>query len=69
MTTTLALVGKLGIAGGFATIWVYSSELFPTVARNRGMGVSSFCARIGSVICPYVASLVSHIETALPVPW
>nr|KAG5711083.1 hypothetical protein BaRGS_004727 [Batillaria attramentaria] len=57
LTVALAMVGKLGIAGAFATIWVYTSELLPTVIRNSGVGASSFCARIGAIISPYIANL------------
>ena len=52
------MIGKLGIAGSFGTIWVFSSELFPTVLRNSGMGASSLFARIGGIIAPYIANLV-----------
>ena len=54
----LAMVGKLGIAGAFAIIWIYSSELFPTVIRNSGMGTSSVCAGLGGVLAPYIANMV-----------
>ncbi|KAK7106961.1 organic cation transporter protein-like isoform X2 [Littorina saxatilis] len=69
-TTALAMIGKLGIAGGFATVWVYTSELFPTLVRNSGMGASSVCARIGGVVCPYVANLSTTIggDTGTAVP-
>ncbi|KAK7107667.1 hypothetical protein V1264_015553 [Littorina saxatilis] len=70
LTVVLAMIGKLGIAGSFATIWVFSSELFPTVIRNSGMGTSSVCARIGGIIAPYIANLGQTIGgdagTAVP---
>ncbi|KAL4223227.1 hypothetical protein ACF0H5_016699 [Mactra antiquata] len=56
-TTILALVGKMGLAGGFATIYVFSAELFPTVVRNAAMGGSSSMARVGGMIAPYIADL------------
>ena len=58
ITVALAMVGKLGIAGAFAIIWIYSSELFPTVIRNSGMGTSSVCAGLGGVLAPYIANMV-----------
>ncbi|KAK7491562.1 hypothetical protein BaRGS_00017201, partial [Batillaria attramentaria] len=61
ITTALAMVGRMGIAGGFATIYLYTSELYPTVVRNSAMGASSFFARIGSVISPYIANLSTMI--------
>ena len=53
------MVGKLGAAAAFAVIYVFSAELYPTVVRNAGMGASSCCARIGGMMAPYIADLVS----------
>ena len=55
----LAMLGKLGISGSFAVIYVFSAELFPTVVRNLGVGVGSMCARVGSLISPFIMMLVS----------
>ena len=41
----------------FPTIYLYSSEVFPTVIRNVGVGLGSVCARIGSMIAPYIATM------------
>lgn len=59
LTTTFAMIGKLGAAAGFSMVYQYSGELFPTVVRNAGMGSSSCMARIGGMIAPYIADLVS----------
>lgn len=53
------MLGKVGIAAGFAVIYVWSAEIYPTVVRNAGMGASSSCARVGGMIAPYIADLVS----------
>ena len=53
------MVGKLGAAAAFAVIYVFSAELYPTIVRNAGMGASSCCARIGGMVAPYIADLVS----------
>ncbi|CAG2257564.1 OCTN [Mytilus edulis] len=55
LTTTLALLGKLFSTAGFATIYIISAEVFPTVIRNAGMGSSSVWARVGGMISPYIA--------------
>ena len=60
ITVVLALIGKCGIAGAFAIIWLYSSEIFPTVMRNSALGTSSVCARIGGIVSPYIANLVNN---------
>ncbi|RUS86172.1 hypothetical protein EGW08_006066 [Elysia chlorotica] len=70
ITLVLSLVGKFGASAGFAVIYVYSAELFPTVMRNSGMGLCSLCARIGGILSPYIADLKDVIGndwgTALP---
>ncbi|XP_066591897.1 organic cation transporter protein-like [Prorops nasuta] len=53
----LATLGLAGMAISFPTIYLYSSEVFPTVVRNAGIGLGSTCARIGSIIAPYIATM------------
>ena len=55
------MIGKLGAAAAFAVIYVFSAELYPTVVRNAGMGASSCCARIGGMVAPYIADIVSLV--------
>ncbi|XP_005098247.1 organic cation transporter protein [Aplysia californica] len=70
ITMVLSMVGKFGASAAFAVIYVFSAELFPTVMRNSGMGLSSFSARIGGVVAPYIADLGDmvdgHFGVALP---
>lgn len=53
------LIGKFSSSCAFGTIYLYTSELFPTTIRNVGVGLSSMNGRIGAIICPYVALLSS----------
>ncbi|KAI4502390.1 hypothetical protein M0802_002302 [Mischocyttarus mexicanus] len=64
-TVYLASIGIAGTAISFPTIYLYSSEIFPTVVRNNGVGVGSVCARLGSIIAPYIATL-GKIQSWLP---
>ncbi|KAK4883226.1 hypothetical protein RN001_006545 [Aquatica leii] len=59
----LGTLGMFGLSVCFPTVYIYSGELYPTVIRNIGVGTSSMCARIGSMLAPYVAGL------ALIEPW
>lgn len=54
------MVAKGFVTVGFSSIYVYTSELFPTEVRNVGVGSASMCARVGGMIAPYMGpSLVS----------
>lgn len=55
----LAFVGKFGIAASFAIIYIFAGELYPTVLRAVGMGMSSMVAGIGLLVAPYLVYLVS----------
>lgn len=70
LTTVLSLAGKFGASAGFAVIYIYSAELFPTVMRTSGIGICSFMARVGGILAPYIGRLndvvKGDIGTALP---
>ncbi|XP_053190354.1 solute carrier family 22 member 6-B [Scomber japonicus] len=59
----LAMVGKFGITASFAVIYVYTAEIFPTVLRQTGIGVSSMFARMGGVLAPIINMLHNHSPT------
>ncbi|XP_076439510.1 organic cation transporter protein-like [Babylonia areolata] len=61
VTTALAMLGKLGISASFTAVYLISAEIFPTVIRNLGMGCSSGCGGIGSILSPYVADLALYV--------
>ena len=54
----LSNLGKLGASSAFSIIYLFSAELYPTVARNSLMGASSMVARLGGIVSPYIAQLV-----------
>lgn len=56
----LASLGLVGMAISFPTIYLYSGEVFPTVVRNVGVGLGSISARIGSMVAPYIATMVIY---------
>lgn len=53
-----SVIAKFFINMAFATIYVFSTELFPTVVRNLGVGSSSAVGRVGSMAAPYLIWLV-----------
>ena len=58
-----ALGGRFCISASFALLYVYSAELFPTVVRNAGMGISSLCARLGGIVTPFIVLSGEHYVT------
>ena len=56
------MVGKLGVSGACNSIYLMTSELYPTGIRNFSLGLASDAARIGSIVCPYVADLVGALS-------
>ena len=50
----LSQLGKFFASIAFAIIYVYAAELYPTVVRSTGMGMSSVMARVGSILAPVV---------------
>lgn len=60
-----AMLGKFCISASFAVLYVYAAELFPTVIRNIGMGVTTVASRIGGILCPFVV-LMGEQSRSLP---
>ena len=60
---TLILVittsGKFAVTTLFNMVYLYTSELYPTSVRAMGLSVSSFFARVGSMLAPLAVDLVS----------
>ncbi|KAL0966420.1 hypothetical protein UPYG_G00295110 [Umbra pygmaea] len=54
LSQALALLGKLGVSGAYGFLYLFSTELIPTMVRSMGLGVASMAARIGSILTPYV---------------
>lgn len=65
LSIVLALIGKFGASAAFGIIYVFSAELFPTVIRNNGIGLSSMIGHAGGVVAPYIATL-SSVNKSLP---
>ncbi|GCB80186.1 hypothetical protein scyTo_0018032 [Scyliorhinus torazame] len=58
--TIMMIIGKSATTAAFTIIYIFSSEVYPTVVRNMGLGACSMASRIGSIISPYFAFLVAH---------
>ena len=60
---TLGCVGVSCVSIVATCNYIYSSELFPTVVRNMGMGACSMSMRMGSMVAPFIANF------AVTIPW
>ena len=54
IVTALALIGKAAVVSCFCIIFLYSSEVFPTVIRTVGVGSCTFFGRLGALLAPQV---------------
>merc|ERR1719184_489952 len=59
----LNLLGRTCAINTLAVCYIYSAEVFPTVVRNIGLGSSSFWARIGPMIAPFIVDLRVYGDT------
>ncbi|XP_042340378.1 solute carrier family 22 member 7-like [Plectropomus leopardus] len=55
--TTVGTLGKMSAEGAFTIVVLYTSELYPTVMRQSGLGYSSFVALIGVSLSPLIMVL------------
>ncbi|KAL7727041.1 hypothetical protein ACLKA6_012424 [Drosophila palustris] len=65
LTVTFAMIGKLAITGSYGTVYLFSSEQFPTVVRTVGMGAASMVSRLTGILAPQLNDL-AIIWPALP---
>ncbi|KAJ8716707.1 hypothetical protein PYW07_003334 [Mythimna separata] len=56
-TLTFAIIGLIGAYTSFVQIYLYSSEIFPTVIRNQAIGFASMFARFGGFVAPFVVNI------------
>ena len=63
--TVVALAGRFGIAASFNMIFLYTTELFPTVVRSAALGFCSLVARVSGIAAPQIIAL-QMFEPALP---
>ncbi|XP_010374867.1 solute carrier family 22 member 8 isoform X1 [Rhinopithecus roxellana] len=63
--TVLAVFGKGCLSSSFSCLFLYTSELYPTVIRQTGMGVSNLWTRVGSMLSPLV-KITGEVQPFIP---
>ncbi|XP_042249355.1 solute carrier family 22 member 7-like [Thunnus maccoyii] len=63
--TAVGALGKMFAEASFTTVFLYTTELYPTVMRQNGLGYSSFLARIGVSVSPLIM-LLEEVWVSLP---
>lgn len=66
VASALAIAGKFAMGGLFSVIFLYTSELYPTIIRNIGMGACAFWTRVGGVVAPQLIVLGTGGHKSLP---
>ncbi|KAL0276171.1 UNVERIFIED_CONTAM: hypothetical protein PYX00_003794 [Menopon gallinae] len=65
VTIGLAMLGKFCIACSNAIMPIYTAELYPTVVRNLGVGLSNVSAGMALILVPFIWNLAT-IDSRLP---
>ncbi|CAK1555072.1 unnamed protein product [Leptosia nina] len=63
LQTCLNLLGKLAISMVFSSIYIYTSELYPTSVRHMMVALCSMMGRIGQLIAPQTPLLMEYMES------
>lgn len=63
--TVIAILGKGFSEAAFTTVFLYTTELYPTVVRQNGVGYTSFIGRLGVAVAPLIL-LLEDVWTLLP---
>ncbi|GMH36295.1 hypothetical protein BSKO_04163 [Bryopsis sp. KO-2023] len=58
--TAFLFFTRLSVSFVFATIFVYTPEIYPTSVRAMGMGIASLFSRAGGLMAPFVSQQVLH---------
>ncbi|XP_070697565.1 solute carrier family 22 member 7-like isoform X1 [Pempheris klunzingeri] len=65
LRAVVAILGKGLSEASFTTIFLYTTELYPTVIRQNGLGYTSFMSRLGVSVAPLIL-LLEDVWTLLP---
>lgn len=55
--TVIAVLGKFAATACFSLVYIYTAEIYPTVLRQKGLGVNSMFARVAGILAPLIRLL------------
>jgi MFS family permease len=58
----LWLLAKFAISSSFVGLFVYSSEIFPTIHRNLCMGICTSVSQASGIFAPTIRLMVINLE-------
>jgi len=64
--TVIALIGKGLAVSSFCSMFIFGSELFPTVCRGVSLGLCGFAARCGSLLAPQLMFMITFLPAYVP---
>ncbi|ONI13019.1 hypothetical protein PRUPE_4G197800 [Prunus persica] len=59
------ILGIFGMAGTYNLLFIYTTELFPTVVRNAALGCATQAAQMGAILSPFVVVLGGGLPFAV----
>lgn len=59
------VMGIFGVAGTYNLLFIYTTELFPTVVRNAALGCATQAAQLGAILAPLVVVLGGWLPFAV----
>lgn len=64
--TIIAAIGNISNIMGLNVLYMFSSEIYPTVVRNIGLGSCVMIARIGGIIAPFTNEAANFAHWSVP---
>ncbi|KAJ1394168.1 Sugar transporter, conserved site [Sesbania bispinosa] len=59
------ILGIFGMGGTYNLLFIYTTELFPTVVRNAALGCTTQAQHIGSILAPFAVILGGYFPFAV----
>ncbi|XP_034005711.1 putative transporter SVOPL isoform X1 [Trematomus bernacchii] len=63
--TVLLFLLRALVSMNFSVVYIYTAEVYPTVARSLGMGFCTSFSRIGGMIAPFIAQVLMSQSVVL----